>query len=88
MKGNNRLLADETEISPENNIKERRLSYYWPFGLALGIYGLDQFTKWLTETNLGPFGSGKEAEFLGGLVVFKYVKNTGASFSIDRKSVV
>ena len=77
------MVANETEQVTEDNKKTKRgLGYYWPFGLVVGVMALDQLTKWLTETNLGPYGSGKEVEILGGLVRFRYVLNTGASFGM------
>ena len=79
------MISNETEqINTTARVKNRKSSYYWPFALVLFVYGLDQFSKWLTETNLGPYGSGKEGELLGGLVRFRYVQNTGASFSMLR----
>ncbi|NWJ46295.1 MAG: signal peptidase II [Chloroflexi bacterium] len=81
------MITDETDSLTENKTQKKRgLGYYWPFGFAVGIFALDQFTKWLTENNLGPYGSGNQAEILGGLVIFRYVKNTGASFSILQNS--
>jgi len=77
------LITNEADSLTENKPLEKRgLGYYWVFGFATGIFALDQFTKWLTENNLGPYGSGKQTEVLEGLIIFRYVKNTGASFSI------
>lgn len=77
------MLSNETEHQTEK-LPTKGLGYYWPFALSLVVYGVDQYTKWLTETNLGPYGSGKETEILGGLIKFRFVKNTGASFSLLR----
>ena len=77
------MLSNEIEQRKESEpATSRGLGYFWPFGLALLVFTLDQYTKWLTETNLGPYGAGKETEILGGLVRFRYVQNTGASFSL------
>lgn len=57
------------------------LEIYWFYTLTLLVLGLDQFSKYLIEQNLGPYGSGKTLPLFGGLV-FKFTKNSGASHNI------
>ena len=45
---------------------------------AAGIVAADQFTKYLTLTNIG---LGEQLPFLPGLLRFTYVRNYGAAFS-------
>ncbi len=64
---------------PETSDK-KRLGYYWPFAISLAIIAADQWTKHLVEDGLGPLGSGKQVELLGGQVKIIYIVNRGASF--------
>lgn len=67
-----------------NSALLRKLSsphYYWVYLLALAVIGLDQLSKYLIERNLGPYGSAKTFPVGGGLI-FKYTKNSGASNNI------
>src|SRR5438045_2759360 len=72
-------LADHIFDQPAPGDK-KRLGYYWPFAVALGWLAVDQLTKRLVEDSLGPLGSGKSLEWLGGQVRIVYIVNKGASF--------
>ena len=69
-------LLNEVPTSQE----KRRLVYYWPFVLSLLVIGLDQWSKRQVESGLGPLGSGKGIELLGGQFRIIYIVNRGASF--------
>lgn len=43
---------------------------------------LDQLTKWLIWNTYGPAGDLVEAEYLGGLLHFHFVRNTGSAFGL------
>lgn len=60
--------------------ERRRLSYYWPLVLAIVVIIVDQLVKRAVEANLGPPGSGKSIELLGGQFRIIYIVNKGASF--------
>lgn len=75
------LTTDENNSVPKP-LKKRGPGYYWPYGLALGVYGLDQAVKLWAEQSLGPANSGKSIELLGGFFRFIYIKNSGASFGM------
>ncbi len=45
---------------------------------AAGIVAADQFTKYITVTNIA---LGQKVPFIPGLIRFTYVRNTGAAFS-------
>jgi signal peptidase II len=69
-------------IAQPNAAEKQRLSYYWPFGLALVWVVFDQITKNLVEAaNLEPWGVNPPIELLGGQVKIVYLVNRGASFS-------
>lgn len=48
-------------------------------GLAAGIIAIDQFAKWLVVTNLQ---EGVTVPVLGDLLLFHFVRNPGAAFSL------
>lgn len=60
--------------------ERRRLSYYWPLAVAIVVVIIDQLVKRAVEANLGPPGSGKAVELLGGQFRIIYIVNKGASF--------
>ncbi len=60
--------------------ERRRLSYYWPLAVAIVVIIIDQLVKRAVEANLGPPGSGKAVELLGGQFRIIYIVNKGASF--------
>jgi signal peptidase II len=60
--------------------ERRRLGYYWPLAVAIAVIGVDQLVKRAVESNLGPPGSGKSIELLGGQFRIIYIVNKGASF--------
>ncbi len=60
--------------------EKRRLGYYWPLAVAVVIIIIDQLVKRAVEDNLGPLGSGKSVELLGGQFKIIYIVNKGASF--------
>ncbi len=60
--------------------EKRRLGYYWPLVVAMVIIIIDQLVKRAVEDNLGPLGSGKSVELLGGQFKIIYIVNKGASF--------
>jgi signal peptidase II len=81
--------VQETDTtSNENNAdltaarKKRGWNHYWIYGLAAGVYVLDQLVKFWAEQTLGPANSGKTIELLGGFFRFIYIKNSGASFGM------
>ncbi len=43
---------------------------------------LDQITKWLVWNRFGPAGDRFESEYLGGLLHFHFVRNTGSAFGL------
>jgi signal peptidase II len=47
--------------------------------VALAVYGLDQFSKYLIVTNMT---EGEQVSVLGQVLQFYFVKNSGAAFSI------
>src|SRR4051812_37447975 len=60
--------------------EKRRLGYYWPLAVAVLVIIADQLVKRAVEENLGPLGSGKSIELLGGQFRIIYIVNKGASF--------
>jgi signal peptidase II len=46
--------------------------------VALVVYGLDQFTKFLIVSNMT---EGEQVKVIGDLLTFRFVKNSGAAFS-------
>ena len=60
--------------------QKKRLAYYWPLLISLAVIALDQWSKRAVEQNLGPLGSGKQIELLGGFFRIIYIVNRGASF--------
>jgi signal peptidase II len=60
--------------------ERRRLAYYWPLLVALAVIIFDQLVKRAVEDNLGPLGSGKSVDLLGGQFKIIYIVNKGASF--------
>ncbi len=67
-------------LDPPSREDKRRPGYYWPFAVSLVVLAFDQLTKRLVEDNLGPLGSGKSYEWLGGQLRVVYIVNKGASF--------
>lgn len=49
------------------------------FVVAIAVYGLDQFTKFLIVAN---FQEGEQVQVLGEVLQFHFVKNSGAAFSL------
>jgi signal peptidase II len=43
---------------------------------------LDQLTKWVIWNTYGPAGDALDAEYLGGLLRFHFVRNTGSAFGL------
>lgn len=64
-----------------HNLRFRQVQLGWVYGLAMVVLGLDQLSKYLIEQNLAPLGSGKTF-LVGGGLIFKYSKNSGASNNI------
>lgn len=54
------------------------MQYVWMALTVLGIVGLDQFTKYLTVTDIPLYA---DVEAIPGLLHFTYVQNTGAAWS-------
>ncbi len=54
------------------------MQYFLMILLGAGIVAADQYTKFLTLTNIPLYGN---VEFLPGILRFTYVQNTGAAFS-------
>lgn len=46
------------------------------------VVALDQLTKWLIWNSYGPAGDRLESEWLGGLLRFHFVRNTGSAFGM------
>lgn len=67
-------------IKPPQPQQRRRPGYYWPLAVALAVVVVDQLVKRAVEANLGPPGSGKSIELLGGQFRIIYIVNKGASF--------
>lgn len=55
------------------------MQFLWMTLFALGIVGLDQWTKYLVVANIS---EGGYAEAIPGLFHLTYMKNTGAAFSV------
>ncbi len=55
------------------------MPFFYMTLFALAIAGVDQFTKYLTVTNIPLY---QDVPFLPGIMNFTYVKNTGAAFSM------
>ena len=60
--------------------EKRRLGYYWPLAVAVVVIIIDQLVKRAVEEGLGPLGSGKSVDLLGGQFKIIYIVNKGASF--------
>lgn len=60
--------------------ERHRLAYYWPLAVSVLVIIIDQLVKRIVEDNLGPPGSGKSVDLLGGQFKIIYIVNKGASF--------
>jgi signal peptidase II len=74
------LLLDEPSAD-----ERKRLTYYWPFAVALAVILFDQITKLIVEAALGPIPPGQNVapgrvDLLGGFVQIIFLINRGASF--------
>ncbi len=69
------LLVDQPTAA-----EKKQIGYYWPILVTLVVVAVDQWSKRTVEQVLGPLGSGKQIELLGGQLVIKYIVNRGASF--------
>ena len=59
---------------------QRRLTV---FLIALGVFGLDRWSKWLVEANIGPFDT---KQVIPGLLNFVSSRNPGVAFGILSES--
>lgn len=78
----NDLLLDKPSAD-----ERKRLTYYWPFAVALAVILFDQVTKLIVERALGPIPAGESVapgriDLLGGFIQIIFLINRGASFSI------
>lgn len=72
-----------SNAQPTWRSKRRFTNFYWVYVVAVIVYGLDQLTKYSIEQSLGPYipgVGGKAVDIFGGLS-FRYVRNSGASYS-------
>jgi len=63
---------------------QRVLAYRWLLALALGVFVLDQVTKFLIVANLptGTYGPPRHIEIIPGFFNLVHVGNTGAAWSL------
>ena len=56
----------------------------FPVGVTLAVVALDQVTKALVVTMLGPGRTSHRAEIFGSFLALRYVENRGAAFGVLR----
>jgi signal peptidase II len=75
----------EMLLNEPSAAERKRLTYYWPFAVALAVILFDQITKLVVEAALGPIPPGQNVapgriDLLGGFAQIIFLINRGASF--------